>query len=170
MKTLFVIFLLFISTNSFSQSHGNKENKLVEFHHSGSWEIWCIQLGSSKKIECNLNHVLRYKDHPDFRAMIPRVFWRNDKLSMVWGAEWQTSLHRAVIKTDDGQTIEFSGCGRPCVLASNWVTRLQQLAAQESDVTINFHDYWVEEFTESLPLDGFVDGIELLKSTQQKFN
>ena len=169
-KYYIVVFIFCVSTNGFSQSHAGKDNELVEFHRSGSWELWCLRLGPTGPVECNLNLVLRYKDHPDFRAMIPRIFWRNSELITVWGAEWQTSLNRASIQTSDNQSLQFLNCGRPCQLSVDWTARLIEIAKGQSEVSISFHDYWIEEFNEPLPLDGLPEGVELLKRTQDNYN
>ncbi len=168
--TLFVFALLALFSNVYAQSHDGKKNELVEFQRIGDWELWCIKLENDAAIECNLNHVLRYKDHPDFRAMIPRVYWRGNAPEMHWGGEWQTRFSRGHIRAGENLPLAFPDCGRPCVVPDGWLKQLLQLAENHEEATLRFHDFLVEEFNVPLPLHGLNKGIKLLQSAQSKYD
>ncbi|MEM7404349.1 MAG: hypothetical protein AAF458_03605 [Pseudomonadota bacterium] len=155
---------------SWAQSHAATNNKLVEFHRVGDWEIWCLRLENTGRVECNLNYVLRYKDHPDFRAMIPRVFVRDGKPEMHWGTEWQTDLERGSLALGEEEPLRFDNCDKPCVRKGAWLSRLIQFARSNDEAKLRFYDYIVQEFEEAIPLIGLRDGVPLLLQLQARYD
>lgn len=169
-RWLALLICVALSVPAWAQSHAAKNNKLVEFHSVGDWEIWCLKLENTGRVECNLNYVLRYKDHPDFRAMIPRVFVREGAAEMHWGTEWQTNLERGFLAVGKDERLRFDNCDRPCVRKGAWFAKLLTLAAKNDEATLRFYDYVVQEFDEAIPLVGLRDGVPLLLKLQARYD
>ena len=156
-----------ITVNAFAQAE--KKNKLVDFKAFGQWEIWCIDMAQSGNIKCNLNQVLRYKNHPDFRAMIPRIFTDGNRITyMEIDREWQTGFSRGYIQVDKFEPVSLSDCGKPCVLEGEKLSLLLDQFGTGSKATIHFHDYLVEEFNVNISLTQFASAISALKTMQPK--
>ena len=149
---------------------GNPNNKLVEFENHGAWEIWCIDYGGTGDIRCNLNLVLVYQPRPNFRAMIPRVFYRDNEYRMEINTEWQTSLARGNLHFDETRVFSLSECGTPCVLEGKPLDQVLELMRASQQATIEFHDFLVEEFTIEFPLNGVVEGLHRLAELQRKYD
>ena len=149
----------------------DKENKLVEFKGLGQWEIWCLNIKQSGNIECNLNHVLRYKNHPDFRAMIFRFYSDGDQITrMVIDHEWQTSFLRGYFQVDDFEQIDLSDCGEQCEFTGETLMRVIDQFGSGNKATIRFHDYLVQEFEQNIPINSFAEGVQNLNEMQERFN
>ena len=155
----------------FARAQDNKENKLVEFKGLGQWEVWCLDINQSGTIECNLNHVLRYKDHPDFRAMIFRFYSDGEQITrLTIDHEWQTSFARGFLQIDDFEQVDLSDCSEQCDLENKQLENLVDQLNSANKARIRFHDYFVQEFEESMPLSGFAEGVQILKQLQTRFN
>ena len=151
----------------YDDSYAQQKNKLAEFKAFGQWEIWCIDMAQSGNIQCNLNQVLRYKNHPDFRAMIPRIYSDGHRITRLEiDREWQTGFHRGYIQVDDFDSISLSDCGTPCVLEGKMLSELINQFAEGKNATIHFHDYLVEEFDVDISLKEFSQALEVLKIMQ----
>jgi invasion protein IalB len=146
-----------------------RDNKLVEFKRSGAWEVWCIAQQGSGLVVCDLNQVLRYKPHPDFRAMIPRLFVDDSGLRLEIETERQTSLQRGYIQVDENPPVSLSECGKPCRMRGPILDRLAGQLGNGVDATIRFHDHRVERFDVPLDLEGFSEGLSALRGMQARF-
>ena len=156
--------LLFLNDAS---AQAEPKNKLVDFKAFGQWEVWCIDMAQSGDIQCNLNQVLRYKNHPDFRAMIPRIFTDGQQITyMEIDREWQTGFTRGYIQVDNHEPVSLSDCGKPCVLKGEVLNKLIDQFSAGDKATIHFHDYLVEEYNVNISLQEFVSAVESLKTMQ----
>lgn len=151
-------------------AHDDANNKLVAFKHSGAWEIWCLDIGGSGRVACDLNIVLNYVPQPNFRGMIPRVYLGEDGAPfLLLDYESQTSFGRGYIRVDDKPQFPLADCARPCRIDGERAAALINLLAMGSEATIHFHDHLVESFDVAIDLDGFVDGIRLLREMQGEY-
>jgi len=165
---LLVVIGLSLISSAYAQD--DKKNKLVEFKGFFQWEVWCIDINQSGNIECNLNHVLRYKDHPDFRAMIFRFFSDGDQITrMTIDHEWQSSFSRGFIQIDDFDQVGLSHCEKVCELHEQQLTQIVDQMSSGDKAMIRFHDYLVQEFEENIPLSGFVQGMQSLVEMQNRY-
>lgn len=145
----------------------DKKNKLVAFRAVGQWEIWCIDIAQSGDIQCNLNQVLRYKNHPDFRAMIPRFFTDGKAITtMKIDREWQTGFARGYIKVDNFEPVSLSSCEKQCVLDGAVLSGLINQFTHGNNASIHFHDYLIEEFDVDISLAQFGKAVNLLIQMQ----
>lgn len=142
------------------------ENKLVDFERSGAWEIWCIEQGDTREVICDLNLVIIYKPHPDFRAMIPRVYLAAaEDYWIEFEHEFQTSLSD-LSRTGDGARFSMRDCDRPCTLRGAPAQRFVEFLATSEAVKVHFTDYLVQDFSVDFDLEGFREGLSLLKDMQ----
>ena len=148
---------------SSAYTQAEQKNKLVDFKAFGQWEIWCIDIAQSGNIQCNLNQVLRYKNHPDFRAMIPRFFTDGRLITRLEiDREWQTGFARGYIQVDNFEPVSLSNCDKPCVLDGEVLSELLDQFSHGKEATIHFHDYLVEEFDVDISLAQFRQAISTL--------
>ena len=155
---------------SIAQGETLKKNKLVEFKGFGEWEIWCIDMAQSGHIECNLNQVLRYKNHPDFRAMIIRFYTDGETVTRALiDREWQSSFSRAFIQVDQHEENSLTDCARPCMLENQGLVRILDQFSTGENANIRFHDYLVEEFDVKIELKNFPQALKSLKELQMKY-
>ncbi len=169
--TIFLLMTL-ISTSLFSVQKEIEENKnkLVEFKGFDEWEIWCIDIAQSGNVQCNLNQVLRYKDHPDFRALILRFFSDGEKLvDFTLDREWQTSLSRGYIQVDNQPSVSLANCGSPCNLQDEQLSRLSEGFTHGANAVIRIHDFVIQEYTIPIELDHFPLAIEQLHQLAAKY-
>lgn len=159
--------LLVIATTAQAR---DPDGKLVDFEKSGAWEIWCIDTRHRPRVVCDLNIVLRYKPHPDFRALIPRVFVDDD------GSPWfliemerQTSVKRGFIRAGAQPAFSLSECGDPCTLEGDEARALVGLLSSADVAIFRIHDYLIQEFDVEIDLDGFRDGLQKLKEMQARY-
>lgn len=152
------------------QAHDNPDNKLVDFKRVGAWEIWCLDIGGTGRIECDLNIVLNYVPNPNFRGMIPRVYAGPDGAPYLrLDYEAQTSFRRGYLQVDDGPQISLAGCERPCIIEGASARQLVDRLSSGRDAAIHFHDYVIETFDVSIDLDGFADGLTALREMQDRY-
>lgn len=150
--------------------HDNPDNKLVSFRKSGAWEIWCLDIGGTGQIECDLNIVLNYVPNPNFRGMIPRLYIGEDGLPYVRiDYETQTTFSRGFIQVDEAAPFSLGACERPCLIEGDRAHQLVALMVNGKKATIRFHDYFVEAFDVPIDLRGFAEGVELLAEIQAEF-
>ena len=160
---LWCVFFLF----AIFYAYADEKNKLVDFKAFGQWEIWCIDIAQVGDIHCNLNQVLRYKNHPDFRAMIPRFFTDGKQLTRLEiDREWQTGFSRGYIQVDDFEPVSLKTCGKPCILEGTTLEKLVDQFIKGKKASIHFHDYLVEEFNVEISLSEFKQAVETLKLMQ----
>ena len=146
------------------------DNKVVDFERSGAWEIWCIKQGDTGEVLCDLNLVIIYKPHPDFRAMIPRVYLNTE--GEYWieiDYEFQTSFSSGYLEAEDGARFELTDCDRPCNLRGEEAAHFVDFLATNRTVTVNFRDYLVQSFEIGVDLEGFKEGLPLLKKMQLRY-
>ncbi len=166
---LVLVFGILFFNAAFAQD--DKENKLVEFKGFGQWEIWCIDIKQAGNVECNLNHVLRYKNHPDFRAMIFRFYSDGDQVTrMVIDHEWQTSFVKGNFQVDDYGVIDLSNCSKQCELEGQQLIKIIEQFSSGDKATIRFHDYLIQEFEEHIPINNIVEALQNLNEMQARFN
>ena len=145
------------------------DNKVVEFKRSGAWEVWCIKLGDTGEIVCDLNLVIIYKPHPDFRAMIPRIYWTNrNKYVVEFEYERQTSFSSAYLESKSGTRFSLNKCNRPCWMKGSDATEFVEFLAENTDLKIAFTDYFIQDFQVDFDLEGFKTGLDLLKEMQMR--
>jgi hypothetical protein len=148
-------------------AHDDPKNRLVSFRQSGAWEIWCVDVGGSGRVDCDLNIVLNYVPNPNFRAMIPRIYLADDGKPLVRiDYEWQTDFSRGFIQADDGSRYSLADCARPCRIDGREAQTLVDLLAGATAAQIHFQDYLVEAFDVSIDLDGFAEGLARLREMQ----
>ena len=153
-----------------AQAQDDQENKLVEFKGYGQWEVWCVDIQQSGTVECNLNHVLRYKNHPDFRAMIFRFYSDGDQvIKMAIDQEWQTSFSKGYIQVDDLEMIDLSDCAKKCESEGQQLEKILTQFSSGKTATIRFHDYFVQEFEENIPVSSFAEGLQSLNEMQARY-
>ena len=153
-----------------AQAEDEKKNKLKEFRGFGQWEVWCIDIAQSGTVECNLNQVLRYKNHPDFRALIPRIYTREGRVDrLVIDREWQTSLSRGFIQVDNNEPISLSWCRNPCVITGILLAKIVQQFSSGENATIRIHDYFVQQFDVNISLNNFPAALEALQEMQSRY-
>lgn len=146
------------------------DNKVVEFQRSGAWEIWCIRQGDTGEVICDLNIVVIYQPHPDFRAMIPRVYMaQSDEYWIEIEYELQTSFSAGFLESDSGARLELGNCDRPCILHRAEARRFVEFLKGSSSVSVNFRDYLIQEFEIDIDLKGFAEGLPLLKQMQSQY-
>ncbi len=146
------------------------DNKVADFERSGAWEIWCIKLGDTGETICDLNLVIVYKPHPDFRAMIPRVYWSEAHGYFIeFEYERQTGLSSAHLEAGSGEKFVFGDCDRPCLLGGREARAFVAFLENSSTLKIHFSDYIFQDFSVDVDLDGFREGLELLKRMQARF-
>jgi hypothetical protein len=152
-----------------ARAHDNPDNKLVEFGRSGAWEVWCLDIGGTGRIACDLNIVINYVPNPNFRGMIPRVYLAEDGAPF-WRLDYeaQTSFRRGHVEVDGGPRFSLAACDRPCIIEGAEARRLIDLLSQGRSATIHFHDYVVETFDVAIDLKGFAGGLDLLRALQAK--
>lgn len=150
-------------------AHDNPDNKLVDFAHSGAWEVWCVDVGGAGRIDCDLNIVVNYVPNPSFRGMIPRVYLAEDE-SPFWRIDYeaQTSFGRGHVQVDREPQFSLATCDRPCIIEGAEARRLTDLLSNGRSATIHFHDYLVEAFDVVIDLDGFATGLAVLRELQSK--
>ncbi len=169
-KYIFTVYLLLAVTLTAEPLIAQQKNKLVEFKRFDQWEIWCIDIEQSGRVECNLNQVLRYKDHPDFRAMIVRFYTDGDEITkMLIEHEWQTSFSRGYLQVGDFEKISLSDCGKDCVLKGNQLVQVVEQFSADNQANIRFHDYLVQEFDIKLSLSSFAEALQSLKQMQKYY-
>jgi len=153
-----------------ARAHDNPDNKLVEFRRSGAWEIWCLDIGATGRVECDLNIVINYVPNPNFRGMIPRVYVADDGNPFIRiDYEAQTSFGKGYIQAGDGARLSLEDCGRPCIIEGADARRLIELLSAASSAAIHFHDYVLESFDVAIDLDGFALGLPALRELQAKY-
>lgn len=151
----------------FARAHDDPSNRLVSFARSGAWEVWCLDVGGTGKIECDLNLVINYVPNPNFRGMIPRVYLAADGSPFLrLDYESQTSFARGYVQPDGGQPFSLAECERPCIVDGPPARDLIERLAAAKSATIHFHDYLVEAFHLPIDLDGFADGLRKLRAMQ----
>lgn len=151
-------------------AHDNPDNKLVDFKRSGAWEVWCLDIGGTGRIECDLNIVLNYVPNPGFRGMIPRVYVGPDGAPHLrLDYEAQTSFRRGYLQVDDGPPFSLAGCERPCIIEGASAQQLVDRLRSGRVAAIHFHDYVIEAFDVSIDLSGFADGLTALRDLQDKY-
>lgn len=144
-------------------------NELVEFASSDSWEIWCIRLGDTGEIVCDLNQVIIYMPHPDFRAMIPRVYWtEKEQYRVEFEYERQTSFSDAGLVSTSGGEFSLDHCDRPCLMHGATAAEFVRFLENSTDVQIRFTDYFVQDFLVDLDVEGFAHGLDLLRQMQTR--
>lgn len=150
-------------------AHDNPNNKLADFRHSGAWEIWCLDIGGTGRIECDLNIVLNYVPNPNFRTMIPRVYVSADGAPYLrLDYEAQTSFGRGYVQVDDAP-FSLADCDRPCIVRGQRAQQLVDLLSKGKSAVIHFHDYVVETFDVPIDLDGFAGGLVALRELQNRY-
>ena len=168
--TIFAVCILLVLSVAHGQGEASKKNKLVEFKGFDEWEIWCIDIEQSGQVECNLNQVLRYKDHPDFRALILRFYSDGQVFNQFkLDSEWQTSLTRGFIQVDDNPSVSLAECGSRCVLQEGQVSDITTQFTNGESAVIRIHDYVVQEFDISIELDQFALAAENLHMLAMKY-
>ena len=146
------------------------DNTVADFERSGAWEIWCIKQGDTGKVICDLNLVIIYKPHPDFRAMIPRVYYTQKKGFMIeFEYEFQTSFSDGYLVAGSGQRFDLSDCDRPCILKGVEAGEFVSFLRDSQSMRVVFDDYLVQEFDVEFDLDGFNQGVDLLKKMQSGY-
>ena len=141
----------------------------MEYRKSGAWEIWCIQRAALNQVVCDMNIVLNYKPHPDFRAVIPRIYL--DEASNPWlrlELEWHTSVANGFIQVND-RTFTLANCDQRCLIRGELAQALTQELARGRSATLRIHDYAVQEFDIPIDLEGFRQGLEWLGQMQARF-
>lgn len=162
------LFSVFLPTQL--AAHDNPNNKLVDFRHSGAWEIWCLDIGGTGRIECDLNIVLNYVPNPNFRGMIPRVYIDADGAPYFrLDYEVQTSFNRGYLQVGDHDRFPLSGCERPCIIRGASARQLIDSLSKARSAAIHFHDYVVETFDVPIDLDGFANGLAALRELQSRY-
>ncbi len=172
MRLLNLLIIVFLSNPAVlaQQEETHKKNKLVEFKGFGEWEIWCIDIMQSGNIECNLNQVLIYKYHPDFRAMIVRFYSDGNNIhKFKLDHEWQTSLSRGYIQVDRQPSLSLADCDKPCVLQGKPAMQISSQFAGGENAVIRIHDYVVQEFRIDIELDQFAPAAETLHNLAKKY-
>ncbi len=165
MTAMLLLFLLFDA----GARSKHPDNKLVEFKRSGAWEIWCIKLGDSGQIVCDLNLVIIYKPHPDFRAMIPRVYWTaRGTYAVEIEYERQTSFSSAFIESESGARFALQACERPCWLKGVEADKFVAFLTENTGLKISFSDYFIQDFQIDFDVRGFKQGLGLLKAMQTR--
>ncbi len=109
-------------------AHDDPGNKLVDFARSGAWEVWCLDVGGSGRIDCDLNIVVNYVPNPNFRGLIPRVYLADDD-EPLWRIDYetQTSFGRGYVQVDDEPRFSLAACERPCIIDGAEAHRLTEL-------------------------------------------
>ena len=159
---------MLISPAAYGQN--GEKNKLVEFKRFGEWEIWCLDIAGSGNIQCNLNQVLRYKNHPDFRAMIPRFYSDGARITrLVFDREWQTSFARAFIQVEGFEPVSLSQCDTPCVVEDEKLVEILRQFSSQGKAIIRIHDYLVQQFDVRIGLDSFPLALESLINMQSRY-
>lgn len=153
-----------------SGSHATPGSKLIEFRRVGAWEIWCVDVGGSGRVDCDLNIVLNYVPNPRFRGMIPRIYLDDDGAPFLrLDYELQTSFARGYVRVDDGAPMSLADCDRPCVIAGAEARVLIDRLAAGRSASLHFHDYVVESFDVPIDLDGFAEGLAALARLQAQY-
>ena len=146
------------------------DNEVADFERSGAWEIWCIKQGDTGKVICDLNLVIIYKYHPDFRAMIPRVYYTPKQGYMIeFEYEFQTSFSDGYLLADDGQRFDLSGCDRPCIFEGAQAAEFVSFLRNSQSMRVVFDDYLVQEFDIEFDLNGFDQGVDTLEKMQSDY-
>ena len=161
--------LIVLSSGSVVGRDADPDDKLVDYRKSGAWEIWCIHRAVSDQVVCDMNIVLNYQPHPDFRAVIPRVYL--DQAGKPWlrlELEWQTSVANGFIQVDD-RSFALADCDKPCTIRGEQAQALTQELARGRSATLHIRDYVVQEFAIPIDLEGFRQGLEWLAQMQARF-
>ncbi len=147
-----------------------KKNKLVAFKGFNEWEVWCIDKAQSGNVICDLNQVLKYKDHPDFRAMIVHFYVSNGEIErMVINREWQTSFSKAFIQVDNQPPISLSNCAKPCEIKGDNLAIVKKQFSSGKKANIRIHDYLIEVFDVDIDLGSYAKGLEALLQMQKQY-
>ena len=165
-----LVFLALLLASVAHAHDGNPDNKLVTSEPHGDWEIWCIDYGGTGDIRCNLNLVIVYKPRPDFRAMIPRIYVKDEGFRMEIDKEWQTSFDRGQLVFADATAVSLVNCGSPCKVNTEKPGVLFELLQTSSSARIRFHDYVVQEFDLDFSLDGLETGLRRLRELHLEFS
>ena len=167
LKLLTLMVLFFLSLSNVDARSKHPDNEVVEFKRSGAWEVWCIKLGDTGEIVCDLNLVIIYKPHPDFRAMIPRVYWTKDRAYAIEiEYERQTSFSNAYLGSESGARFALNQCDRPCWMNGSDANEFVGFVAENAGLKINFTDYFFEDFQIDFDAEGFKQGLDFLKEMQ----
>jgi hypothetical protein len=169
MRILVVAVALLALFTPESRARTDENNRAVSFESVGAWEVWCIDIGGTGRVVCDLNVVVNYKPRPDFRAMIPRLFL-DEKGAYSWRIDYerQTSFARGGIRTPEGGAFSLADCSRPCEILGDKAGQLVKLLAAAKSARIGFHDFLIQELDVEFPVEGFRDGIEMLRERQAK--
>ena len=154
-----------------SPAQDKQKNQLVAFKASGRWDARCIDVGATGRIRCNLDNTLVYKDRPDFRAQLYYVYLEKDGTPFFEiECERQTSFDRTgAIEIDGGrQRFLLADCRRPCTIKGADGSALVAALAGAKSAVIRFTDHGREAFAEEIELDGFAEGVAILRAMQAK--
>lgn len=146
-----------------------QKNQLVAFEASGRWDARCIDLGATGRVRCYLDNTLVYKDRPDFRAQLYYVYLEKDGTPFFEiEYERQTSFGRTgAIEIDRGrQRFSLADCRRPCTIKGAGGAALVAALAGAKSAVIRFTDHGREAFAEEIELDGFTEGVRILRAMQ----
>lgn len=140
-------------------------NQTVDFARFGDWEVWCIRLVRTDEVVCDLNNVLDYVPHPNFRALIPRVdLDPEDRTYVEIEHEWRTALEPGWFEVPGRPRFAFEVCGEPCVFEGPSADELVALWSAGGAATLRLYDFVVEPHDVTVDLDGFVEGLAALKA------
>lgn len=168
MRNILCLILLIIGCNAFAHD-GNPNNKLLKFESYGQWEVWCIDYGASGDVRCDLSIVLAYQPQPNFRALIPRVYFQNGAYRIEFATESQTSLRRGAISVNGKEAYDFADCPVPCVLEDDDAQELLAALSAGNQASIRFHDNVVQTFDVEIDLHGLSTGLRRLAELQNAY-
>ena len=144
--------------------------ELAEYAASGAWEVWCLRDRIDGGVACNLNQVLAYSPHPDFRATILRFrIPAAGELALTIDYEWQTSYERGHLQAADGSRLPLAGCDRPCEITGTRARTAAAMLAAGGTARLRLHDHGVERHDVAVDTRGVSAGLLLLERMQARW-
>ena len=150
------------------QPYAQSNNKMVEFHRADAWDIRCVDYGQRGKVTCDLYLVMNYKPHPDFRAVVMKVFLRQPDTPWVEIDFERQSKPNNILDMNTQQTLPFVDCVGSCAIADEQAKQLVTMIKGEQAV-LKLVDFNVEVFDIPIDHEGFELGLQWLEKMQTQY-
>ena len=149
-------------------ANAQADNKLIEFRRADAWDIRCVDYGQRGKVTCDLYLVMNYKPHPDFRAVVMKVFLPQPDTPWVEiDFESQSKLN-LIFDSAAQKTLPLIDCARSCVVAGAGAKQLVAMIAAQRAV-LSLVDFEVEPFEIPIDYEGFSQGLQWLEEMQTQY-
>ena len=162
--TLGLLGLITVSSQVSAQSN----NKMIEFRRADAWDIRCVDYGQRGKVTCDLYLVMNYKPHPDFRAVVMKVFLLQPDTPWVEIDFERQSKPNLILEMSTQQALPFVDCTGSCAIADEQARQLVAMIKGRQAV-LKLVDFDVETFDIPIDYEGFSLGLQWLEEMQTQY-